>query len=72
MKTIPGTTIPLCLICEDDPATTKVSGIGPVCPDCKHHAIVAQQACLHAWIGPEVIASRDRNNKPRRAPRRSK
>lgn len=70
MKTIPAH-IPLCLVCEDEPATTKVSGIGPVCSDCLHHAIVGQQACLHVGIGPDVIISHNRNNIPRRHGRKN-
>lgn len=63
MKTIPGTHIPLCLVCEDEAATTTTGGIGPVCAECCVLAIRGQQACLHVGIGPDTIASHARNNR---------
>jgi len=67
MKRILGTDLLLCLICEDDAATTTISDIGPVCAECSQCAIDGQQACLAAGIGPETISGSQRNNRVKKS-----
>lgn len=50
MKVIPGTHIPLCLVCEDAPATATSKGIGPICAECAVHASRAVVALAHAGL----------------------
>ncbi|CAN5548418.1 hypothetical protein BH09VER1_BH09VER1_24830 [soil metagenome] len=63
LQTIPGTNIPLCLVCEDHEATTALSGIGPCCLECHFFALQGQKEAMAFGIGPDVIAGHARNNR---------
>ncbi len=50
MKAIPGTNIPLCLCCEDEPAARADSALGPVCAVCIPHLAAATVALADAGL----------------------
>lgn len=52
VELIPGTSIPLCLCCEDEPAAFRDTALGPVCAECIPHlthatAALARVGLLH-------------------------
>jgi hypothetical protein len=55
LATIPGTGIPLCQCCEDEPARLHDESLGPVCTDCVRDLAVATVALAIAGLyAPET------------------